>query len=383
MGQGIRSSRKLEKAIHEDIAFRLLSGNQQPDHWTLSEFRRRHHNALGRLFVQSVQMAKNAGLVKMGHIAVDGTKIKANASKHSAMSYGRMEEEERRLLGEIKKFFEEADAIDDEEDRMYGSRRGDELPEHLNTQAKRVRAIQKAMRELEEEARRKAAEEEAKKKEQAQSKGRKPPEGKKPDEIKPAPKAQRNFTDPESRIMKNSDKAFIQGYNGQLAVDAETQIIVGATLTNQSADCPHLIPLIEQVRENVGERPAEVSADAGYFSQSNIQTLKDLCIEAFIPPDKMKHSEWKQLTPPKGRIPKDMSLTDRMRRKLRTKHGRERYKLRMCSVEPVFGQIKECRGLRQFLLRGLEKLDSLWLLDCAVHNLLKIFRAGGRLCPVS
>lgn len=380
--QGIRSSRKIEKALYEDIGFRMLSANQQPDHWTLNEFRRRHLEALGGLFVQTVQMAQRANIVKMGHVAIDGTKIKANASKHSAMSYGRMQEEERRLREEIEQYFREADEIDEEEDRLYGSRRGDELPESLSTPEKRLKTIREAMKALEEEARQKAEDEERKKREKKEEQKKSKQEadevcqGNEVKEIKPSPKAQRNFTDPESRIMLNSEKAFIQGYNAQAAVDARSQIIVGADLTNQAADSPHLHGMVKQVIKNTGEVPEEVSADAGYWSEKNVEFLKGYSIEVFIPPDKVKHSEWRKVVSPRGRIPKNLSIKDLMRRKLKTKLGRKRYKNRQESVEPVFGQTKESRGLRQFLLRGVKKVRSMWLIDCAVHNLLKIFRAG-------
>lgn len=377
---GIRSSRKVERALYEDIGFRVLSANQQPDHWTLNEFRRRHHEDLGGLFNQTVQMAQRAGLVKMGHVAIDGTKIKANASRHSAMSYGRMQEEEKRLRELIEQYFREADAIDEEEDRLYGSRRGDELPESLSTPEKRLKTIQEAMKALEEEARQKAEDEERKKQEKAEKKKSKQ-EADEVNEIQPSSKAQRNFTDPQSRIMLSSEKSFIQGYNAQAAVDADSQIIVGADLTNQAADSPHLPGLVEQVIENTGEVPDEVSADAGYWSENNVKFLEGNFIEAFIPPDKVKHSEWRNVVSPRGRIPANFSMKDLMRRKLRTKRGRERYKNRMETVEPVFGQTKEGRGLRQFLLRGIKKVRSMWLIDCAVHNLLKIFRAGVCLQP--
>jgi transposase len=392
---GIRSSRRVMKELVEDVAFRVVAGNQQPDFRTLNEFRRKHHKILAGLFIKTVQMAQKAGLVKMGHIAIDGTKIKANASKHSAMSYGRMKEEEERLRKEIERWFEEADAIDAAEDELYGDKAGWELPEHLSTQEKRLEAIQKAMKELEEEAKQAAAEEERKKQEEKakrrtheekrkqrreekkQKKGKNNPASPEPD-----PKAQRNFTDSESRIMLNSEKTFIQGYNAHAAVDAETQIIVAADLTNQAGDSPHLPPLVKQATENTGQTPAEASADAAYCSEDNLKFLEDSGIEAFIPPNKVKHNEWREAKPMRGRPPKNLSRRQTMKRKLLTKRGKERYKLRMTSVEPVFGQIKEARGLRQFLHRGLEKVHSMWLFECAAHNIMKMFRAGVVLNPV-
>lgn len=374
--QGIRSSRKIEKALHEDIAFRVISGNTQPDHWTVNDFRRRHLKALGGLFAQTVLLAQEAGLLKMRNIAIDGTKIKANASKHSAMSYSRMEGEIKRIQSEIEKYFEEADAIDKEEDEIYGDSIPNRLPEHLNTQQKRLKAIREAKRKIEEEAKKKAEQEQKKRKKKAAKKGKEYKPRKNPEEAEPQGKAQMNFTDPESRIMKNSDKAFVQAFNGQAAVDAATQIIVAADLTNQAADSPHLTSLVEQIMKNTGGFPDIVLGDAGYYDEDEIGKLEGYGIELLIPPNKVKHNEWKQAKAPKGRIPKDITPKERMRRKLKTKRGKEEYKLRMSSVEPVFGQIKENRGLRQFLLRGLEKVRDSWLFECAVHNILKLFRAG-------
>jgi transposase/Sec-independent protein translocase protein TatA len=375
--RGVRSSRKVERALVEDIAFRFLAANQHPDFWTLNAFRTRHHNALGELFVQTVHLAAKAGLVKLGHVAVDGTKLKANASKHSAMSYGRMVEEEQRLREEIEPYLRECDEVDRQEDVEFGpDRRGDELPEHLQTQKQRLEAIRKAMAELEAEAEETAKSEEEERRRKAEAKGRPHRPRKREGPVKPPPTAQWNFTDPESRIMRSADKSFIQGYNAQLAVDAETQVVVAADLTNQAADCPHLTPILDQVQANTGRIPKEVSADTGYFSEENMKDIANRGSEAFIPPEKVKHSQWRQAKPPRGRIPKNASPKDLMRRKLRTKRGRERYKLRQVSVEPVIGQIKEGRGLRQVLHRGVEKARALWRFDAAAHNVLKMYRAG-------
>ena len=378
MSKGIQSSRKIERALYEDVGMRLLSGNQQPDHWTISEFRRRHLKALGEIFVQTVRLADKAGLVRLNHTSTDGTKIKANASKHSAMSYSHMEREEKRLREEVDRILEQMERADQAEDEMYGDARGYELPEELSTRQKRLEAIRKAMAELEAEAREKMGQEQAKRDKEAQKKGKNYEPRKDANEAKPDPKAQRNFTDPESRIMKNSDKAFIQGYNAQATVDAETHIIVAADLSNQASDCPHLKGQIEQVLENTGRHPKEASADAGYYSDGNIAFLEEQGIDPYVPPDKVKHSEWRAQKPPRGRIPKGATPKDLMRRKLRTKKGRKRYKLRQTSVEPVFGFVKQELGLRQFLLRGQEKVRSIWRFTCAVHNIMKIFRATMR-----
>ncbi|HOK54593.1 MAG TPA: IS1182 family transposase [Armatimonadota bacterium] len=374
VSKGIHSSRKIEKALHDDIGFRYLSANQQPDHWTISEFRRRHMEALGDIFVQSVQVAQKSGLVKLEQIAIDGTKIKANASKHSAMSYARMKKEEERLDRMIREYLEEADRIDREEDALYGRGNGWSLPEELSTAEKRREAIRKALAELEAEAREKAEKEQAEKKEKAKKQGKKHNPRKKTSEATPKDKAQRNFTDMESRIMRNSDKAFIQGYNGQIAVDADTQIIVAADISNQAADTVHLTDIVRQVIENTGQVIKEVSADAGYYSEENLKFLERENIEAFIPPDKVKHSEWREARAPRGRIPGNADRRYLMRRKLKTKRGRARYKLRQISVEPVFGFVKEQLNLRQFLLRGLEKVRNYWRFTCAVANFMKIYR---------
>ncbi len=240
--RGIRSSRKLERALWEDVGFRMLSGNQQPDHWTLSEFRRRHLQALGDLFVQTVHLAMRAGLVKLGQVAIDGTKIKAHASKHAAMSYGRMAKEEERLRQEIGRYFHEAEATDQEEDERRGRGGSEELPNHLRTAQRRLQAIQEAKRSLEEEARERARAEQEERRCRAEAEGEAYRPRKDPQDAQPKARAQRNFTDPESRVMLSSDKAFIQGYNAQAAVDAESQVIVGCKLTNEAGDVGQMAP---------------------------------------------------------------------------------------------------------------------------------------------
>jgi len=379
---GIRSSRRLERALHEDVGFRMLSGNQQPDHWTLSEFRRRHLAALRGLFLQTVRLAQQAGMVKLGQVAIDGTKLKANASKHKAMSYARMEKEEKRLREEIRQYFEDVETTDQAEDQRYGMKRGDELPEHLKTEEQRLEVIRQAMARLEEQARQKAAAEQQKRREKSAKQGRTYRPQKDANDAVPSPKAQHNFTDPDSRIMKNADKAFIQGYNGQAAVDVDSQIIVAAQLTNQAADGPHLVGMVEQVEQATGKRPREVLADAGYFSEDNVTTLEGKGISVLIPPERVRHRRWRDpSSPPVTPSPKDGSVSERMRNRLKLPENRERYRKREQSVEPVFGQIKEARGLRQFLLRRLDKVSALWQLECAAHNLLKLYRAGVGLQP--
>jgi transposase len=372
---GIRSSRRVEKALYEDVGFRVVSGNQQPNFWTLNKFRTTHRKALSRVLSQTVRIARETGLLKFGKVAIDGTKLKANASKHSAMSYKRMEEEEKRLRTEIRDYLNGADQTDAEENRRLGKERGDELPEGVRTQKARLQKILEAKQRLEEQAKERARAEQDERREQAESEGREYKPRTNPDDAEPEPKAQSNFTDPESRIMLGGDKAFIQGYNGQLAVDAESQMIVAADLSNSAADPQHLPGLMEQAIDNYGATPKCVLADAGYYSQSNLDYLEQHDIEALIPPGKVPHSEWRNQKAPKGRIPKTLSAKDRMRRKLSTKRGRAVYKLRQTSVEPVIGQIKQARGLRQFLHRGEDLVRDMWRFECAVHNILKLFKA--------
>ena len=359
---GVASSRRIAKRLHEDIAFRVLAANNTPDSRTVSDFRKDHLAALGNLFVQVLALCQRAGLVKLGHVALDGTKVKANASKHKAMSYRRMKERKAQLESEVAELLRRAGEVDEEEDRRYGrDKRGDELPEELAFREGRLRKIREAMAALEAEAREAA--------EQAQSQGR-------DHSGVPDDKAQRNFTDPESRIMPMpGGRDFQQAYNCQAVVDDGHQVIVAARATNQPSDKQQGAPMIEQATANAGTVPKEISADAGYYSAKAVDELYALGVDPFIAPDRTRHGNVPPPAP-RGRIPADLSARDRMRRKLRTKRGRERYGLRKETVEPVFGQIKQGRGFRQFLLRGLEKVNGEWLLICTGHNLLKLFRFG-------
>lgn len=380
---GVPSSRKIEKKTFEDVAFRLLAAGAHPDHDTIATFRKRNLKALSNLFVQVLLLCREAGIVKLGHVALDGTKVKANASKHKAMSYGRMCKKEKELDREVLELLKKAEAADDSEDSRYGKgRRGDELPDELRFREKRLKKIREARASLEEEAREKA---EAKRKELAEKEAACEREGRKPRGRKPkeptddvAPKAQRNFTDPESRIMKDgSTKAYVQGYNAQAAVDSEAQVIVAADVTDEANDKQQVKPMVEQIKENLDELPEELSADTGYFSEVNVGFLEDEKIDGFIATERKKHSE-KDPPAPRGRAPKDLSVKERMQRKLSTERGKEKYKLRKEVVEPVFGQVKDARGFRAFLLRGLENVRSEWRLICLGHNILKLFRSGFR-----
>jgi transposase len=375
---GTPSSRQIEKKCLEDVAFRVVSANQKPDHSTMAEFRKVHLKALAGLFLQVLKLCQKTGLVKLGHVALDGTKVKANASKHKAMSYERMLKREEELKQEIEDLLKRAEEADQAEDGTYGKgKRGDELPQELARRETRLAKIQEAKAALEAEAKaeaeriRKADEEERQRRERD---GEPPKPGKKPEPSEvPKDKAQRNFTDPESRIMKNSDKAFIQGYNAQAVVDHEHQVIVACEVTNQAADAPHLNPMVEQVEANTGQKPRQLSADAGYFSEENVKGLEANDIDPYIAAERLKHGE--PPPAPQGRLSEDATLKDRMIRKLRTTTARAIYALRKVTVEPVFGQIRT-RGLIRFWLRGLHSVKVEWALWCTGHNLLKLFRSG-------
>jgi transposase len=377
--QGIQSSRQLERACWEDVAFRVLSRNQQPDFWTLATFRRRHLTALGNLLQQSVQLAAAVGLVKLKDVAIDGTKVKASASKHRAMSYAHLQEREADLAAEIQGYLDGLEAADRADDATHGAEEaGWTVPPELADAQRRQAVIQAAKARLEAQAQERATAVHAEKVAQAEAAGKPaPPPPATPAE--PDPKAQTNFTDPDSRIMRNSDKAFIQGYNAQVAVDADSQIILAATVTNQAADSPHLLPVLDQVRENTGRTPRGVLADAGYWSEKNLDGCAEREVPAAIPPEKLKHRVWRSATAPRGRIPQHLSGKDRMRRYLRTKAGRRRYRRRQCSVEPAIGYLKTVQGCRQFLLRSLAKVDPEWRFHCAVANLARILRRADRL----
>ncbi len=371
---GLYSSRRIAKAAVERADFMMIVAGDPPDFRTISEFRRRHLKALADLFVQVLKLAEKAGLVKLGHVALDGTKIKANASKHKAMSYARMKKREAELEAEVDRWLKAAEAADAEEDKRYGDQRGDEMPDWVADKQKRLEKIREAKAALEAEA--KAAAEVARK---ARAEERRIAEGGKKNGKTPAPpntepdgKAQRNFTDPESRILKTKD-GYIQGYNAQAAVDGAHQIIVAQTLTSSSSDQAQLAPLLDGIRANLGTNPDEVSADAGYCSDANLRMIKRRRIEGYIATGRQKHGT-KSATANKASRPG--SLIARMSTKLKRAGYRSRYRLRKQIVEPVFGQIKQARGFRQFLLRGIDKVKAEWALICTAHNLVKLARAA-------
>lgn len=379
---GLPSSRKIEKATYDRVAFRILTTDQHPDHDTISDFRKRHLKALGGLFVEVLRLCQQVGLVKRGHVSLDGTKVKANASKHKAMSYGRMEKKAEELEAEVKRLLTEAQAVDEAEDAEYGQgQRGDALPKDLRFKENRLRKIKEAMKSLEQQAQAEAEaqRQEIRQKELSLEKEGRKRKGKKPKAPSDDPdsKAQRNFTDPESRIMKDgASKSFEQAYNCQAAVDEHSQIIVATHVTQQTNDKQQVEPMVETIKENTGgKKPKKLSADTGYFSESNIEYLEGEAIDSYVASGRDKHGD-PPAPSPRRRIPKDVTKKERMARKLRTKKGRETYSKRKEIVEPVFGQIKEVRGFRRFSLRGLGNVMSEWDLICLTHNLLKLFRSG-------
>jgi len=428
---GLSSSRKIENACWEDAAFRVLTGNQQPDHSRIADFRRRHLDALAGLFVQVLRLCQKAGLVSLGHVALDGTKVKANASKHKAMSHERMLKSERQLEGEMRALLRKAEIIDAQEDGQFGKgKRGDELPEELQRRSSRLEWIRKAKAELEAEAaagkarqreeQAEAAEQDAKaaeasgdeqrsKRAARRSRGarkraddaqklaiekaeaaglemesplmtaeRDPlamPQRTLPTDAtgNPKPQAQRNVTDPESQILKGAD-GWIQGYNAQAAVDGDHQVIVAIGVSNQPSDAVHLLPMLERTLVNTGQLPAALIADAGYCSTANLKACEERGLEAYISTSRQQHGQ--RPRPSRGRAPRGLDVRGRMDRKLRSKAGQAIYALRKTIVEPVFGQIKGARGLDRFRLRGLEKVNGEWALMATTHNLLKLFRAS-------
>jgi transposase len=359
---GVFSSRRIQKRLQEDIAFRVLAAGNEPDFRTISDFRKLHLAALKEMFQQVLRLALESGAMKLGRVALDGTKIKANASKHKAMSYQRMEEKEEQLLQEVEALLDQAEAADQEEDREHGrDRRGDELPAELQRRESRRAKIEAAKKVLEERARQKAVGEGQSAKQARQA--------------KPAGQDQYNFTDPESRIMKGAD-GFLQGYNAQAAVEPTLLLIVGQGLTQAANDKQQLQPMVEAITQQAQQRPAAILADSGYCSEENLQYLesddapKDK-IDGYVATGKNKHGQHRQACP-RGPIPKGATRTARMKRKLQTKAGKAVYAARKAIVEPVFGQIKQARGFRQFLLRGFEKVAGEWALVCLTHNILRL-----------
>jgi transposase len=405
----VMSSRQLERATYRDVAVRMLCADQHPDYRSIARFRKRHLEALGGLFVQALRLCKQATLVGLGSLALDGTKLRANASRHKAMSYERMVTKEAQLEAEIAEIqanvaalLSEAEQIDAHEDERFGpDRRGDELPEELQRREQRLAKIREAKQALEAEEltrreQRLAKIREAKEALEAEARAvetarraeleahgkqpRAPRDGRDP--FAPKPTAQRNFTDPESKIMKTADGSFHQCYSGQAVVDCVAQVIVVAELSDQAADQGQLQPALEQLDENleaIGVKlpdGAVLTADAGYFSEENVTTCEQHKLDPFIATGRFKHSE-PPPPAPRGPIPNDATPKQRMARKTRTKKGRKIYSRRKAIVEPVFGQIGTVQDGRRVLIRGKPAARAQWRLECAIHNLLKLHRAGG------
>jgi len=411
---GVFSSRRIARKTYEDVAFRVLCGQEHPHFTTVNQFRLDHREALAGLFLQVLKLCRRAGLVTLGHVSIDGSKVQANASKHKAMSHERMLEDEKRLAKEIEELLRRADRKDEEEDAQYGQGvTPEDLPEELRRRETRLARIREAREALEregaetraEQMRQQAAAQRAKaqdetvdpvERQRAQTRAERREErateidGRGPDdeppppptrdealpshrvpttvEGTPKPEAQRNFTDPESRIMVR-DGAYLQGFNGQIAVDDKSQVIVAEALTNQAPDQEHLVPMVERVIANCGETPDVLTADAGYFSQTNVEHCERRGILPVINVGRERPGD------PADEVKTRNPAAQRMRARLRDPEGRRLYRRRKAITEPVFGQMKEARGFRRFLLRGLAKVRNEWSLVCLTHNLLKLYRA--------
>lgn len=370
---GVCSSRKIARGCETDLAFRVLSGGQFPDFRTLSDFRKDHLEAFHGLFLEVLRMCREAGLVKLGHLSLDGSKYQANASKHKAMSYGRIQEVEPQLEAEVKELLRRAAAVDEAEDAEYGpEQRGDELPEELRRREGRLEKIREAKRRLEERAKKRAQE-------RAEARGGGP------EEVAtavargvPQPKEQSNFTDPDSRIMKSS-QGWIQGYNAQVLVEEASGVIVAQEVTAHGGDSPRLRPMLDRLEENLARmgvpeeerRPKWFTADAGYCSEQNLRMLAERQIDAYVATGRERHHRGGIAQGSRTRTP----LRAAMRAKLATTEGKAIYARRKAITEPVHGLIKQARGFRQFLLRSLNKVAGEFALVALTHNLLKLWRA--------
>ena len=371
--RGVYTSRKLELACEERLDFRALVGSEHPDHSTIAKFRKDHRDALGALFLQVLALCREAGMAKLGHVALDGTKVQANASKHSAMSYKRMLAAEPELAKIVAQWLAAAKAGDEADDAEYGELlRGDEVPAHIKAAARKLVQVAAARARLEAEAKAKAERLAAERAEKEKERGRKL-SGRKPKALDGVPedKAQSNFTDPESRIMKTKN-GYEQAYTAHAAVDAEHQVIVSQDVMATQNDGGELESMVDQIEANVGERPEQLSADAGYCSEENLAALDERKIDAYVATGRQKHGTASATDHEEKR---QGPLACAMREKLRAGGWDSPYRLRKHTVEPVFGQIKEARGFRRFLQRGLENVRAEWALLCTAHNLLKLAHA--------
>lgn len=376
---GVRSSRAVERRCADDVAFRFLSANAAPDYRSIARFRRRHLDALEGLFVEVLTLCRAAGMVRLGRVALDGTKVRANASRRKAMSYERMVEREAALRSEVEAIMAEAEATDVAEDAELGpDNRGDDLRGELARRDTRLAKIRRAKADLEAGAAAKAGQKAA---ERARKRGADDQEvaaeaARAVEEATVDPKAQRNFTDPDARIMKTSDSSFHYCYNGQAVVDDAHQIVVGAEITDCAADAPSLAPLLDQVIANCGAAPDQLLADAGYFSEGNLEAAGDRQVEVLIATGRLERREVPPPAP-RGRIPASATPKERMARKLRTKKGKTAYARRKVIVEPVFGQMQTLQDADRLLLRGKGATRAEWRLLAACHNLRKLFGFAG------
>jgi transposase len=377
---GIYSSRRIAKACRERVDFMSIVGLDAPDFRTISDFRKRHLKALGELFKQVLHLCEKAGLVKLGHVALDGTKIKANASKHKAMSYARMEDRAAELEAEVGKWLSTAEAADAEEDKLYGhDKTGEEMPDWVADKQRRADKIRQAKAELEAEAKAAAeaklkAEDEAASKREAEGRRKGGRQAAPPSSV-PDTKAQKNFTDPQSRIMKSKD-GFVQAYNAQAAVDSEAQIIVAQDVTQSAVDCGQLVSMTDAIEANLGRKPAQLSADAGYCSEANLAGLEARNIDAYVATGRARDAVAGKVeapaAPPSTQSAGSPTRVEAMRAKIKAGGHASPYRLRKQLPEPVFGQIKQARGFRQFLMRGIDKVRAEWAIVCTAHNLLKL-----------
>lgn len=362
---GCFASRKIAAQIEDSVAFRVIAAGLKPGHRTICRFREENLDEFQGLFVQVVQLAIEAGLVKMGTIAIDGSKVKANASRHKAMSYDRMLMQQKRLREEIAKLTRAAKKQDELDDKDFGPDfRGDEMPEELRNRKTRLAAIQAAKKRLED---RKAAEAEAKR--ASEQGGAKTAE--KSERVLPQPRDQENFTDPDSRIMPTSGQSFEQSYNAQIAVDAKAQMVVAASVSQSPRDMGLLLPTVKAACENTGKVAKRVLADAGYRKEHDLELLRDLGIDGYVSLGR----EGKDVRIPSDKCP----CTQAMQKKLATKRGRARYRKRKAIVEPVFGWVKRVLGFRAFSLRGLRKVAGEWNLVCLALNLRRMATRGVQL----
>ncbi|MGM0510196.1 MAG: IS1182 family transposase [Thermoplasmatota archaeon] len=375
---GIPSPRKIDKNMYEDVAFRYLGAGNFPDFRTISDFRKIHLGALGNLFVQVLKLCSEAGLVELGTVALDGTKVKGNASMEQTKKYETLCKKEEELKKAVKEMLEKAEKTDKKEDEIYGKdKRGDELPEGFREKKERLERIREAKQRLEEEQKEKHEDYKEKMKERKEKEEQtgKKIRGRKPKEVPEEPEkdAKANTTDPNSRMMKTR-KGFVQGYNGQIMVDCDSQVIIAEDIVQDHNDKHQQYPMMKKAHENTGRSPKNTTMDAGYWDEETLKYLS-LYTELYVATEKdwKERKKMREKPPPRGRIPKDATYKEKMERKLRTKKGKEIYKKRSTSVETVFGQIKN-RGLGKLLLRGLEKVKGEWTLINLSHNLLKLWK---------